>query len=208
MPSSTPAKKTAATQQRAPRKRTAATVTEAPPPTPPNGDKYAPSTWGAVSAYEDLRTPTGQLCLVRRPGLEGLIKAGIVSNFDMLTKLVGDQAERVKTGKEPKSDEETMNEIMGDPEKLIEMMRVIDKIVIYVVVKPEIQTAPNDPTRRDPRVIYDDMIDMDDKMFIMNFALGGVRDLSRFREQYDTALGSVGDQPEAQDQAEPAVRNS
>jgi hypothetical protein len=194
MPSTTPEKKT---PTRAPRKRTAVTVTEAPPPSPPNGDKYAPSTWGAVSAYEDLIVPSGQMCLVRRPGLEGLIKAGIVSNFDMLTKIVGDQAERLKTGKEPKSDEEVMSEVMASPERLEEMMRVINKIVCYVVVKPEIKSAPNDITRRIAGVIYDDMIDIDDKMFIMNFAMGGVRDLSTFRKQYDTALGSVGDQSEA-----------
>lgn len=195
------------TQKRAPRKRTAATVAAAPPPIS-NGDKYAPSAWGAVSPYEDLTVPSGQMCLARRPGLEGLIKAGIVSNFDMLTKLVGDQANRMKTGQEPKSDEEIMNEVMGDPERLTEMMRVIDKIVIYVVVKPEIQPTPNDPTGRKYGVIYADMVDLDDKMFIMNFALGGVRDLSRFREQYDTALGNVGDQPEVVDQAEPATRTS
>jgi hypothetical protein len=205
MPSTTPPKKTTT---RAPRKRTAATVTEALPPSPPNGDKYAPSTWGAVSAYEDLTVPSGQVCLVRRPGLEGLIKAGIVSNFDMLTKIVGEQAEKLKTGKEPKSDEEVMSEVMASPERLSEMLRVINKIVVYVVVKPEIQTAPNDITRRQPNVIYDDMIDIEDKMFIMNFALGGVRDLSTFREQYDTALGNVGGQPEAEDQAEPAMRDS
>jgi hypothetical protein len=205
MPSTTPRK---TTQKRAPRKRTAAAVAEAPPPSPPNGDRYAPSTWGAVSAYEDLTVPSGQMCLVRRPGLEGLIKAGIVSNFDALTKIIGDQAERLKTGKEPKSDEEVMNDVMASPERLAEMMRVIDKIVIYVVVKPEIQSAPNDPTRRDPRVIYADVIDLDDKLFLMNFALGGVRDLSTFRQQYDTALGNVGGQPEAGNSAEPVGGDS
>jgi hypothetical protein len=81
-------------------------------------------------------------------------------------------------------------------------MRVINKIVCYVVVKPEIKTAPNDITRRMAGVIYDDMIDIDDKMFIMNFAMGGVRDLSRFREQYDTALGNVGGQPEVENPAQ------
>jgi hypothetical protein len=205
MPSTPQPKKTTT---RAPRKRTAATVTEAPPPSPPNGDKYAPSTWGAVSAYEDLVVPSGQMCLARRPGLEGLIKAGIVSNFDMLTKIVGDQTSRMKTGKEPKSDEEIMSEVMASPERLEEMMRVINKIVCYVVVKPEIKSAPNDITRRVAGVIYDDMVDIDDKMFIMNFAMGGVRDLSTFREQYDAALGSVGDQSEAEDQAQPAMRDT
>jgi len=201
MPSTTPAKKATPTK-RAPRKRTAATVAEAPPPSPPNGDRYAPSTWGAVSAYEDLVVPSGQVCLVRRPGLEGLIKAGIVNNFDTLTKIVNDQAEKVKTGKEPRPDTEVIGEIMNDPEKLTEMMRVIDKIVIYVVVKPEIKSSPNDITLRLPNVIYDDMIDIEDKMFLMNFALGGVRDLSRFREQHAAIVGELDHQPEAADSSE------
>ena len=197
----TPAKKATS----APRKQTKTTTAEA---SPTNGDdRFAPSTWGSVSAYEDLTVPSGQLCLVRRPGLEGLLKAGIVSNFDMLTKLVGDQSTRIKTGKEPKTDEEVMSEIMADPERLAEMMRVINKIVIYVVVKPEIMAAPNDPTSRKIGVIYDDMIELDDKMFLMNFALGGVRDLAEFRSQYESALGSVDHQPEAGSETEPAVRN-
>ena len=205
---STAKKTSAAPQKRAPRKRTAATVAEAPPPSSPNGDRYAPSTWGAVSAYEDLVVPSGQMCLVRKPGLEGLIKAGIVSNFDTLTRIVSDQAERLKTGKEPESDESIIRGVMDSPERLAEIIRVIDKIVIYVVVKPEIQAAPNDITNRKSGVIYSDMVDIDDKMFIMNYALGGVRDLSRFREQHESAMASVGDQSATEDQTEPVVRDS
>jgi hypothetical protein len=184
---------------RAPRKRTAATVSEVPTAAtaPANGDdKYAPQAWGSTSVYEDLRVPSGQLCLARRPGLEGLMKAGIVSNFDLLTKIIGDQSERIKTGKEPKTDAEVTAEIMEDPERMAEMMRVINKIIMHVVVKPVITPAPNDMTQRKPGVIYDDMVELEDKMFILNFAVGGVRDLETFRGQYETALRSVDDQPE------------
>jgi hypothetical protein len=115
--------------------------------------------------------------------------------------MIGQQAEKVK-GKPVKSDDQLMREILNDPAKLDEMMHVVNKIVCYVVVKPAVEYPPNDPTLRKNDAIYADMIDLEDRMFIMNWALGGVRDLERFREEHEAALGSLGDQPEAEDQAQ------
>lgn len=190
------------TTTRAPRKRTAPTTSEVPTDDSVN-DKYAPRSWGAAQGefYTDLEVPSGQLCLARRPGLEGLLKVGIVNNFDTLTKMIGQQAGKVK-GKPAKSDDQLMKDLLADPSKIDELMHVINKIVCYVVVKPSVTYPPNDPTSRKNDVVYADMIDLEDRMFIMNWALGGVRDLERFREQHEAALGSLGDQPEAEDQAE------
>jgi hypothetical protein len=41
--------------------------------------------------------------------------------------------------------------------------------------------------------IYTDMIGMEDKMFLFNFALSGVRDVESFREASDAAMGTVED---------------
>lgn len=184
-----------------PRKRTQSTSSEVPTEAAVN--KYAPKTWGAAQGEQltDLEVPSGQLCQARRPGLEGLLKAGIVHNFDTLTKMIGQQAQKVK-GRPVKSDEQLMQDILADPAKIDELTHVINKIVCYVVVQPKIAYPPNDPTSRANDVIYADMIDLEDRMFIMNWALGGVRDLERFRGEHESALGSLGDQPEAEDQAE------
>lgn len=154
-------------------------------------EKYAASSWGvgvSGETLEDVEVPSGQLCLARRPGVEGLLKAGILHQLDSLTSLV--QANlNPSTG--AVSAEAALSQVMGDPEKLAEMMRIVDKVVMYVVVKPEIQSTPDDVTRRENNVIYADMIELEDKMFLLNYAVGGTRDLERFRGEHAASMGAL-----------------
>ena len=171
-------------QDRKPRKT--ATKKAAPPS---EESKFAPTAWGAggIGQLTELTVPSGQLCLVRRPGTQGLIEAGILHNIDSLTAIVNTKHVRRVKGKE----EIDVQSLMADPENVETLMHTIDRIVCYVVVKPDVHMSPNDVTLRDPDVIYADMIDLEDKMFIMNFAVGGTRDLERFRRELSESVGSV-----------------
>ena len=72
-----PAKKTTARKRATPQVEVVAVD--------PN-DKYAPTTWGSeLGGAEDLTVPSGQTCLVRRPGVQGLMEAGILHDLDTLT---------------------------------------------------------------------------------------------------------------------------
>lgn len=151
--------------------------------------RYAPQQWGGSNdaGLEDLVCPSGQMCLVRRPGTEGLIKAGILRDLDSLTALVNEEhVKRVKGV--PQIDIATL---MKDPENITNILHVTDRVVCYVVVKPEVQMAPNSPALRQSGVIYTDMVDLDDKMFILNFAVGGTRDLETFRKERQQLVGSL-----------------
>jgi hypothetical protein len=171
-----------------PRKRAAAKTTA---PKPQN-DKYAPTHWGSGGEqYIDLTVPSGQLCQVRRPGVEGLLKAGILHNLDMLTPLIAKQQAVVEGKAKPDSVEADLAELAKDPEKVFEMMHLLDRVVTYVVVQPTIEMTPNDPTSRDNSKIYADMVELDDKLYILNYAVGGSKDLERFREESDATLGGV-----------------
>jgi hypothetical protein len=50
--------------------------------------------------------------------------------------------------------------------------------------------------------IYTDMIGMEDKMFLFNFALSGVRDVESFREASAEAMGDLADGEAIQVQTE------
>lgn len=153
--------------------------------------KYAPDAWvsGGIGGMEDLRVPSGQLCLVRRPGMEGLMKAGILHNVDSLSQIVNEKHLKRVAGK--KSNEIDMSSLMEDEEGLAEVMHVIDKVICHCVVKPEVHRTPNDVTLRRPGVVYADMIDLLDKMAIFNFVVGGTRDMESFRSGLDELVGSV-----------------
>lgn len=201
MPSSTTnSRKTTKRASGDPRKR--AQATSIPTEEPEADSKYAADAWvsGGVGGMEDLRVPSGQLCLVRRPGLEGLIKAGILRNMDSLTALVDQKhVKKAKKGQQAQLDVES---VMKDEKALEQILYTVDKVVCHVVVKPEVHPAPNDVTRRKPGVVYTDMVDLQDKMFIFNFAVGGTRDLESFRGGLDAAVGGLeagqGVQPEAE----------
>lgn len=166
------------------------TVLPAPEIDPNN--KYAPTAWGSQSGMpEDLTLPSGQLCLVKRPGMEGLVKAGVLRYMDSLTALVN---EKHITRVEKNGQIEThmdMASIMRDDDSLAEIMRVVDKVVIHCVVQPPVFSTPDDVTRRQAGVIYTDMIDLQDKMFIFQYVVGGTRDLETFRGGLGELLGSV-----------------
>lgn len=162
----------------------------APPKTPidqpvAHDDRYAPVAWlsGGTGGLEDLTVPSGQLCLVRRPGVEGLMKAGVLHNMDSLSMLVDE--------KHLKGGNLKVESILQDPQALENLLNVVDRVVTHVVVKPEIRRAPNDVTLRKPGVIYTDMVDVLDKMFIFSFATGGTRDLETFRGELEQSLGSL-----------------
>lgn len=151
--------------------------------------RYAPTTWGGDSTgLEDLRTPSGQLCQVRRPGVEGLVKAGVLHDLDSLTAIVDGH---VKTAKGSKVPEINVASLMHDQKSLDNVLHVADRVLCYTVVQPKIQMTPNDVTSRVSGVIYADMVDLEDKMFILNYAVGGTRDFERFRREQNDALRGV-----------------
>lgn len=164
-------------------------------------DAYAPTTWGSeLGGAEDLIVPSGQKCLVRRPGVQGLMEAGVLRDLDSLSALVDEKhVKRVKGSMT--ADQIEVKALMGDPDAMTNLMHVVDRVLCHVVMKPPINMTPNDPTQRVPGAIYTDMVDLTDKMFIFNFAVGGTRSLESFREQLESAMGGVDPEQEAQEDA-------
>ncbi len=151
-----------------------------------------------------LDLPSGYTVEVKRPGVQGLMKAGILESLDSLTSIVQGETIPKAEGK-PKTD---IQKVMENPEQLKSMLGMLDKIVLFVTVSPKLSPKPivhadptdenspiiDDPTHeqldavRDDDLAYVDLVDDDDKTFIMNFALGGSKDLSTFREATEEAV--------------------
>lgn len=196
MPPSTPQDRKTSTKKTA-SSRPRRTTTRQPQPEPekpqPVGEKYAASTWGTIGGMEDLEVPSGQLCLVKRPGVQGLIQAGVLHKIDSLTALVQSKhINRVQPGAGGASVEGiNVASLMEDPKALDDIMHTVDRVVCHVVVQPPVYMTPNDVTNRKPGVIYADMVDLIDKMFIFNYVVGGSSDLETFRSGLDVAVGGV-----------------
>jgi hypothetical protein len=177
--------------------------------------KYAPSTWGK-ELFIDLTTPSGQLCQVRVPGVQALIAAGVLESADTLTSLVDSKhikrvqgkatpsKNAVNLGKDGGVGELDTESLMKDPAALQKVFNLVDKVSEYMVVQPTVRRPirklmergkeielPLAPDDREEGIVYTDTIDVTDRMFILNYAIGGSTDVEAFREQLPEGMGSV-----------------
>lgn len=159
-------------------------------------DPYAPLVWGSDTAQgtlQDLELPSGQLCLAQRPGPEGLMAAGLLDDLDMLATVLP----KVMGGKSGKKDFDA-TQVLKNPEMLRQAMRLMDRVVVHVVIKPELSPEPEDPADRELGKIYPSSVSMEDKTFIFNWAVGGTRNLQSFRQQLEESVAGVEPEQESQ----------
>ncbi|WMI33125.1 tail assembly chaperone [Microbacterium phage RikSengupta] len=161
------------------------------------------------SPLHDLELPSGETCQVKRPGVQGLIKAGVLHSLDTLTSIVQTETIPKAQGLPVKND---IKAIVEDPEKFGAMMGVVDKITLFVVTQPPLLSnlrpvldendepvlKDGEPVmeeiplqERDKEAVYVDYVDENDKMFIMQYAVGGSADLTEFREKTQALVGGL-----------------
>jgi hypothetical protein len=142
-----------------------------------------------------LELPSGNTCLVRPVGMDAFLKQGLIPN-----SLLGIVSKALAAGEAGKAGDldmgEFMSEALQDPEKLRSIFDVADAATVYCVLEPRVEPIPEeDPAGgvavRDPEKLYVDEIDLDDKLFIFNFAVGGTRDLEAFRQATTSGVGSM-----------------
>jgi hypothetical protein len=136
----------------------------------------------------ELNLPSGNTALVRAPGIQHFLKAGRLPNSlrtMIMRGIKGD--EKVK-----------LEALFEDESNFIELFELIDQVLLQVVIEPEVKPVPLDDEgvevplgSRDQGFIYVDEVDMEDKFFIFQFAVGGTRDLERFREEQATGLANL-----------------
>lgn len=141
----------------------------------------------ATNAIE-LDLPSGNTCLVIRPGVQGLIKHGLLDSLDTLTSLV--QINHIDS-KDPKAMAKAVNDFAQDPKKILEASRIIDQVLCYVVHEPKVLMPPESDSERDPGSLYADEVDEEDKLFIFQYVVGGTRDIESFREQSKKLMDGI-----------------
>lgn len=179
---------------------------------PPTTDPAQPvetinSVWATAGLDQStfITLPSGQTCRARPIGMEGILASGLLGDADSLTGYVGKQhVRRVRGAKGvPDADEVDAKSVMKDPAALKKIVFLVDRLVPQVVVSPVVHlhfefVADGDtrmipPEERVKGQIYTDMIGLQDKMYLFNFAMAGVIDLETFRKQSEDVVGTVDD---------------
>lgn len=162
--------------------------------------------WKRAKATEELELPSGNVALVKRPGPALLLQEGFLP--DSLSMIVNETI-RENKGMKPQD----LSEIQNDPDKIVDMLEGIDRMIPMIVVEPPtlfhktqvLDDEGNPVTKdngqskfedipgedRDDDYVYTDDIELDDKMFLFQFAVGGTRSYEQFREEQRVAMGDV-----------------
>lgn len=152
----------------------------------------APGTVTSANAWKKqvtggtlLTVPSGNTALVRAPGMQAFLKEGVIPN-----SLMSIVQESMTAGTAPS--EAAQQSMVDDPQKLQDLMKLVDAVTVSCCLDPKVLPAPLDTEGnalpfdhedRDENVLYADEVDFNDKMFIFQFAVGGTADLEKFRSQ-------------------------
>lgn len=144
------------------------------------------SEWKKSSTVGTLvAVPSGKTVRVRTPGMQVFLSQGVIPNG--LLPLI----QEAMKGAELK-EESVAEDLMGDPEKLREILDLADAVSLFCFIEPKLHKVPLDdegnPTAidspdRDPNLLYVDEVDLNDKLFVFQFAVGGTASLENFRQE-------------------------
>lgn len=159
--------------------------------------------WGSTERQglvTRITLPSGQTADCKRIGMEGLVEAGILNDMDGLTGVVDQRfVKRARNGGKP-TQEIDVAAISEDPESLKRIILVVDRALPHIVVEPTVRLhlrdLPNGKTEMIPddereAGVYTDQIGFEDKMFLLNWAVGGSADPRRFLDESGDVVGNV-----------------
>jgi hypothetical protein len=162
--------------------------------------------WKKKEEGHELEVPSGNTCLVRRPGPQAFLSGGSIPNSLLahIMPLLEDAQEKGAQGDKAPIPEaafaDLQKQIMDDPAKLQDMFMMVDNIAVQCVIEPVLSPVPlwtvedqaagrctleavgrEAQSKKDAELLYVDQVDFEDKVFIFAFAVGGTADLERFR---------------------------
>jgi len=143
----------------------------------------------------DLELPSGNVCFAKRKTLDVFLAEGVIPNS--LMQIIQQQLDETE-GKTNDLQGE-LQKVASDPDKLRDIMALADAITVGCVKEPMCLSNLRSTGRvdedgrpimevipeadRDEELLYVDEVDMDDKMFIFQWAVGGTASVERFRSE-------------------------
>ena len=137
--------------------------------------------WKASRTVE-LDLPSGNVALVRNPGMQHFLKTGVIPDpmIAMVQKLIAGEEKEFNP-----------SDFISDENSLMEVFSLFDRVLVEVVVEPKVLMPPENEDDRDEECLYADEVDFEDKSFIFQFAVGGTKDLEEYLQQQKEAVDTL-----------------
>lgn len=185
---------------------------------PKKARSTAKSWKGGVGRTEEVDLPSGNVALIKRCGIQAFLTGGVIPDplSPIIQKAIAEEEglppSKIKAMFEDPQMLDTMFEMMDrvvcyavqdpkvnmPPACLFQVSAVGDVCGKYHGDPSGVHTDQKnkqfheyEEADRDPDLLYADNVDLDDKIFVFNFAVGGTRDLERFRREQAASLASI-----------------
>lgn len=164
----------------------------------PDGTIAVNQVWASKTpsgSEETHELPSGQVVVARKIAIQQLLEAGVLAEADALTSLIGSKHLSTQAS-------DVVQIAMKDPRAFGALMMMVDRALPLIVVEPEVllhfTTSDSGETAIIPfgereEGVYTDQIDLADKMWLLNWAVGDLNKLARFRGESDSAVATVAD---------------
>lgn len=155
-------------------------------------------------AEADVPLPSGKVARLRRPGMEMFIRAGSIPNS--LLPIVTTAIDKAKAGGDGDIPDDALEAMVTDPEKMDDIVVLVNRVTMESMVEPKAHPVPTeeelagnleersdecDSSGRLRAQLYVDEVDLQDRFFIFNYAVGGTQDVERFRGELGGSVGTV-----------------
>jgi hypothetical protein len=167
----------------------------------------------------DLVLPSGNVARVKPVSPTVFLSSGIIP--DPLTAMIR-QAIHSKQGLPPSK----LEKMLSEPTQLRSTMEMFDRVLAEAVLMPHVEMPPTctecgeynvemqhgedtheyEEGPRDPQVLYADEVDLQDKIFIFQWCLGGTRDLEQFRQEQQATVGTLSNGKDVRSKAKRPAR--
>lgn len=163
--------------------------------------------WKSDSVTTELVVPSGHVCLCKKPGgMSMFLQKGMIPN-----DLIPIVKQHMDDGREVDM-KKIGEEMLDDPARINDILDLCDNVVLHTVVEPRVCPTPKftaeDSNKgripfgqtvgdvmpvdfRDSNLLYVDEVDIEDKMFIFQWAVGGTRDVATFRSQQASLVADL-----------------
>lgn len=140
------------------------------------------SDWKSDLGQLPIELPSGKFIRIERKSMRVLIAAGAIPNSLMAI---------VQESLDKGTSQVNVSELASDPQKLDEMMEMLDNVIVLAVVEPKINNVPKPPAKKKVDLLYVDEIDEEDKAFIFQYVTGGTKNVAQFRNESPELLAAV-----------------
>lgn len=163
----------------------------------PDMDKFAPTSWGEEAETGEpfeYRVGSGQLCLIRKIGMEEILRLGLFDKVDFFSKSLTEDENKAKAAADKAKKDDGASFAKTVMSNFDQLDDTVNKVLLHGVIAPVLTPEPEngipDPNWKQKGIVYVNKIRFEDRIELFDQILD-MDGLSSFRQEPEDGVGTV-----------------